>query len=51
MPAYVRDGHVNFAWASQVRHIALYVMQQDAVAAAAVLSARSAVAEPLTHRV
>jgi uncharacterized protein YdhG (YjbR/CyaY superfamily) len=33
MPVYLRDGRADIAWASQARHIALYVMQQGAVAA------------------
>lgn len=33
MPAYVRGDRADVAFASQARHIALYVMQQPAVAA------------------
>ena len=29
MPAYSRDGVTEIAWASQKRHIALYVMRTD----------------------
>ena len=33
MPVYRRDGRAEFAWASQARHIAVYVMKEDVVAA------------------
>ena len=33
MPVYRRGGSAEFAWASQVRHIALYVLKDGVVAA------------------
>ncbi len=33
MPVYRRDGKAEFAWASQARHISLYVMKDGVVAA------------------
>ena len=33
MPVYLRDDRADFAFASQARHVALYVMQQGVVTA------------------
>ena len=33
MPAYLRNDVAEFAWASQARHISLYVMKEDVAAA------------------